>query len=952
MRKIITCLLMAFGLVSASCIAQEQSDSLLMMHLDAIDRQEIPADTSVRIGVLKNGLTYYVRRCTEPKGKVDFNLFVKAGSVLEKDNERGVAHFVEHVLFRGTKHFPGQEVMNFMRRNGIPFGHDSNAFTGCNSVRYLLNGIPCVDTAQLDSCLLLMYDWACAATMADSAIESERSIIVEEWRIKNTVSFGQQLIQDLLNNSIYTQRLSIGDMGIIQNCPPKLVRNFYKRWYQPQNQAIVVTGDFDPDAMVEKIQKLFGTLKRGKNVVPAQPAIPDADQPRIRFYQDQRLSSHSSSIIVRIPDVTTDHTIAALRKDLVRDKLKDLMKDKLEALKGKEIINCSASFLPLGDIKDSKNIVLEMSSTANNWKQTLETLLKAIEHTRRFGFKDYERKPGNWYVRAYNADSTALELPDTAGSDFGSHKSTDWAEKFYNNFFFSTVIHDFKSENTCKRHIKNTITQEQLLEAFREMTTGRNMLVAEMFPASATQPSEDEVNEIINRVRAMTDEELAAMDVKKGQKLERLHVDSLDFELTPATITKTTMRNDSITELHLSNGMKVLLWKSLPKDSIPYSIDLRFGRPLGYSSLCDEDFHYQSLLFNGRRKFQFDSGSNDVEFDPYYDRMDLGTYSSKDSTLFYKDVERYLKMMYASLTTTEVDSVAAAEQISQMQATAMTLNEPFMRSQIKIQSLPLMPSKRNAILSVDDAKALTVDGFRNMVKDYFSNFNGSTLIVKGQFSTDSVIPLVCKYIGSLPSKPQPVKRTIWPSDHYRTTDTIAVEKITNATPYCLAYMYYTWEKGYPFSQETHAHNQVLQSVLTALLLNKLRIQHSDVYSVNCKIDDKQLPLDHMACVITFSCNPTQRERIAKDADQLIREMAEDNLITQDLIDSYVKEREKHVNDTNYGSRYYDLTRELGDIVIDANDITYIKQVTPASLKAHLRQLQKKGNKHIGYLTTE
>ena len=939
-----------FTLFCVSSFAHVNNDSLIMAHLDIIDQQEIPADTSVRLGVMKNGLTYYVRRCKEPKEKANFCLLVKAGSVLEREDELGVAHFVEHMMFRRTKHF--EDLMGFFRRNGIPFGHDSNAFTGCNSVRYLLNGIPTDDTAQMDSCLLLLRDWAADAHFTDDDVDRERGIIVEEWRIKNTVSFGQQLINDLLNNSIYTQRLSIGDMEIIQNCPPKVVRGFYKRWYQPQNQAIVVTGDFDPDTMVEKIQQLFGNMKRGKNVVPKQPLIPDAETPRIRFYQDQRLPNHGSSIIIRLPDIVSDHTIGALRKEMVRDKLMDLMKDKLEALKGKDLLNGTASFLTPGDIKEGKCFVMETGSTANNWKQALETLIKAIEHTRRFGFKDYERKPGSWYVSAYNVDSTGIELPDTAGSDFGSHKSKDWADKFYNNFFFGTVINDFKSENTCKSHIRNTITQEQLLAAFREMTTGRNMLVAEMFPAGAALPSEDEVNEIINRVRAMTDEELADMNVAKGKPLERLNIDSLEFDLTPGTITKTSVRNDSITELCLSNGVKVLLWKSIPKDSIPYSIDLKFGRPLGYSSLRDEDMHYLTLLPNGRRKFEDEHGGNDVEFDPYYDRMDIGTYSTVSNEEFWKYAERRLKMMYASLTTTEVDSVEAAEKISQMQATAMTLNEPFMRSQIKIQNLPLVPSKRNAIPSVEDAKALTVDGFRNVVKDYFSNFNGSTLIIKGQFSTDTIMPMVCKYIGALPSKPEPVKRMVWPSDHYRTTDTVAVEKITNATPYCLAYMYYTWEKGYLFSQEAHAHNQVLQSVLTALLLNKLRIQHSDVYSVNCRIEDKQLPLNHMACVITFSCNPLQRERIAKDADQLIREMAEGNLITQDLIDSYVKEREKHTGDTNWGSRFYDLTRELGDIVTDDNDTTFIKQVTPASLRAHLRQLLKRGNRHIGYLTTE
>ena len=925
-------------------------DSLIMAHLDIIDRQAIPTDTSVRSGVLRNGLTYYVRRCTEPKEKANFCLLVKAGAVLEKDEEQGVAHFVEHMMFKRTKHFP--DFMGFIRRNGIPFGHDSNAFTGCNTVRYLLNGIPTNDTAQMDSCLLLLRDWAGDARFTDDDVERERSVIVEEWRMKNTVSFAQQLVQDILNNSIYTQRLSIGDMEVVKNCPPKMVRNFYKRWYQPQNQAVVVTGDFDADAMVAKIYKLFGSMKRGKNTVPAQPAIPDAEQPRVRFYQDQQLPSHSSSIIIRIPEVMTDHSIGALRKEMVRDKLKDLMKNKLEALKSKDIISSSVSFLQPADIKDCKYFVMEMNATADNWKLTLETLMKAIEHTRRFGFKDYERKPGEWYVHTYNADSTAIELPDTTGSDFGSQKSQAWTDKCQNNYFFSMVINDFKSENTCKNHIRNTMTQEQLLEAFREMTTGRNMLVAEMFPAEAALPTEDEVNAIMDRVKAMTDEELAGMDMAKGKRLERLEIDSLEFDLTPATFTKTTVRNDSITELRLSNGVKVLLWKSPSKDNLPYSIDMKFGRPMGYASLRNEDFHYQSLLHNGRRKFTDENGSNDVEFDSYYERIDVSGYNTMLGEDFWKHVERRLKMMYASLTTTEVDSVEAAEKISELQASATLLSSPLMQAQLKIQNLPASTSKRNPIPSLEDVAGLSVDGFREVVKNYFTNFNGSVLILKGQFSTDTIMPLVQKYIGALPSKAEAVKRKTWPSDHFRTTDTVAVEIITNDTPFCSTFMYYTWEKGYRFTQETHAHNQVLQSVMGVLLLNKLRIEHSDVYTVRCGIEDKQLPLNRLACVIAFNCDPTQRERIAQDVDKLVHGMAEGDLITQDLIDSFVKEREKHTNDNNWGSRYYDLTRELGDIVVDDTDTQYIKQVTPASLRAHLRRLLKQGNRHIGYLTTE
>jgi hypothetical protein len=477
------------------------------------------------------------------------------------------------------------------------------------------------------------------------------------------------------------------------------------------------------------------------------------------------------------------------------------------------------------------------------------------------------------------------------------------------------------------------------------------MLVAEMFPEGVTLPTEDEVNAVIERIRQMADEELAAVDIKVGKKLERLHVDSLNLDPVPGTVKQTTVRNDSITELMLSNGVKVLLWRS-PLKETKYCIDMKFGRPFGCAALSDEDFYYQMLLSNCRRKFSYEAGGSGVEFTDFYDRMDFGLFSTDLSEDFWKDVRARLKAMHASLTTTEVDSVEAAEKISEIRTMAVTFNEPMGKAVRRIQRLPFVTSRRGDIPTVEEAATYSVQGFRELVKDYFSNFNGSVLIVKGHFPNDSILPLVLKYIGSLPSKAEPVKRPLWASHHLRDADTAVVEKITNVTPYCATYLFYTWEKGFQFTQESHAHNQVLQSVLQSIVLNTLRIQQSDVYSPTCVVTDKQLPFDRMMCCISFTCDPTQRERIVQNVNKLLHDMANANLITQELIDSYVKEREKKAKDTNWGSRYYDLTRELGDIVIDDSDTSYIKRVTPASLKAHLNRLLKKGHLQIGYLTTE
>ena len=217
------------------------------------------------------------------------------------------------------------------------------------------------------------------------------------------------------------------------------------------------------------------------------------------------------------------------------------------------------------------------------------------------------------------------------------------------------------------------------------------------------------------------------------------------------------------------------------------------------------------------------------------------------------------------------------------------------------------------------------------------------------------MPYILKYIGALPSKPERVKRLTWPADHYKTQNTIMVEKIESPTPISQTTLFYTWEKGFEYTQQTHAHNEVLKGLLANLLVQTLRVQHSDVYTPQVLMEDALLPIPHMKITISFACNPTQRERIAKDVEQVVKQMAEGDLITWQLIESSLKMIARKYGDyksNDYIRRREYLTQELNGIVIKDGDMTYVNQVTPASLKAHLKKLLTKGNLHIGYLTTE
>ena len=928
------------------CFAQEDA---VFTHFDAIEQQQIPEDTALRRGVLPNGLTYYVRRCEKPENRVFFRLLQKGGSMVERDNELGIAHFTEHMMLKSTKHFPNGGVQPFMLRNGINVGPDMNGFTGFNTVQYLLNDIPSDNRLLVDSCLLLLRDWAGDVIIEDQGVESERNVIVEEWRMRHNVSFADQMRNDFFANSAYAERTPIGDMKIIQTCKPKLIRDFYRRWYQPQNQAVVVIGNVDPDAMVEKIRTLFGDLKRGKTPVPIPPVLPVIEQPQVSFYQDAQLPINALLMLLRLPEDAygPKNRVGDMRADKLRDEVKVLLKNRLKDLQShdKTILSVESQSMPLADA--GQLMLFNLNAATERWPQTLEALCKQIEYLRRNGITNDDIKHLKLYSNPeYNADSTAIILTDTAMvNSTDPNGSSAWIDHCSNHFYKGRAIKDRIAVQLVERHVNKTITPEQLHQTLLDLTSGRNMLIFELFPKDATLPAKDEVLAVYNRVRQMSDDELATAVVKKAAKLKRLNSDSLDFATIPGTVTSKKVLNDSITELRLSNGIKVVLWQTKVSDN---HVHVMLKRPQGHSALEDNERFYNNILSEGVRRYEWWGGSAGLSVKPYEDVIDTQ----------FRDIdkaEQCMKNLYAMLTSTEVDSVAVEEHLRKIQAMAIDGENPVAQAVLRINNMPVADTRRYLPSTPAEAATYIVDRFRQVVKDYYSNYNGSVMLVQGEYDTDSIMPGLLKYVAALPSKPEPVKRAIWPSDHYKTTNSTVTEMIENTTPICQITLCYTWEQNYQYTQLSHAHNQVLQSVLRHLLFSVLRSQHSDIYTPNCVVKDDQLPLHHLMCVISFTCDPKQRERIAADVKQLVGDMAEGDLITQELVDSYVTEVEKNktvYKDNDYQKRMRYLDRELGVIPEVNGDDTYIRQVTPASLKAHLRQLLKKGNLHVGYLTTE
>ncbi|MCQ2331458.1 MAG: insulinase family protein, partial [Paludibacteraceae bacterium] len=252
--------------------------------------QPLPFDSAVRVGHLDNGLTYYIRHNELPKERCEFHIAQRVGAILEEDNQNGLAHFLEHMCFNGTEHFQGKGIIEYFESIGVNFGGDINAYTSLDQTVYRLSNVPTYREGILDSALLVLHDWSCAVSLLPEEIDAERGVIREEWRTGRTAarrmwSRGQAV---MFPGTKYAIRDVIGDTAVINNFSYDAIRAYYKKWYGPDNQAIVIVGDIDVDQMEKKLKDLWANVPRRANFGerPYEP-IPDNETPHIGILTDK-----------------------------------------------------------------------------------------------------------------------------------------------------------------------------------------------------------------------------------------------------------------------------------------------------------------------------------------------------------------------------------------------------------------------------------------------------------------------------------------------------------------------------------------------------------------------------------------------------------------------------------------------------------------------------------------
>ncbi len=460
--------------------------------------QALEPDSAIVTGRLENGITYYLRHNTYPRGRASFYLVRNAGSILEEDNQDGLAHFLEHMAFKGTKHFPGNSLVETLERNGVPFAGGVNAYTGQDETIYNISGAPTSSEAFVDTCLLILHDWSYYLTLDPAAIDEERKVISEEWRRKQTPAFRiqKQTLPYTFKNSRYAERDVIGSLDIINNFKPEVLRNFYHKWYRTDLQAIIIIGDIDVKSVESKIQALFSAIPVEKNPAPRPVVeIPDYKGTEYVLATDPEAGRASLGLAIRHKESIAPNSVGYIRENLILTLCNSMLARRLGELQTNNALpsvrRISIVYNPLVRNYGVYNLsVTPEDNEAAAWR----TLHTENERLRRYGFTAEEFRRTKQDLLD-NLENTLLRQGGATNNENYVHDIQSW-------FLTGKPAITFRTYYTHAKQVLDEITLDDLSARLKEWNAPDNRLIVITGNSSGKHLSEAEALTIESEVRA------------------------------------------------------------------------------------------------------------------------------------------------------------------------------------------------------------------------------------------------------------------------------------------------------------------------------------------------------------------------------------------------------------------------------------------------------------------
>lgn len=717
--------------------------------LMAQQNPQLPVDPKVRTGKLENGLRYYIRNNGTPEKRADFYIAQNVGSMQEEDMQAGLAHFLEHMAFNGTKNFPGKNMLEYLQDNGIKFGTNINAYTSFDQTVYYMTDVPTTNKNLVDSCLLVLFDWSSGIALEDEEIDKERGVIREEWRTRGGAQqrLWEQLLPAMYPGSKYANRMPIGNIDVINNFKYKEIRDYYDKWYRPDLQGIIVVGDIDVDAMENQIKELFSGIElNAERAERVSFPVPDNDEPIIAIATDPEARNTSVMVFYKhepLPEELKNTQVGYLTTYLL-NAATSMMNQRFEEITQKPDAPFTYAYAYDDDYfvaKTKDAWTVTAGSAEDKIDQALAAVIRETERVKQHGFTASEYE----IVR-----TNILKSVEDSYNNRDKQKNSQYSQEYVRAFTDGEPIPGIEYEYQLIQAAAPNIPLEAINQTVKQLIGDKNLVIAITGPQKEdlVYPTREELLSVISNVKA--------------EKIEPYAEEIIDEPLisTPPTagkITKTEKDEEfGATIWTLSNGMKVVLKNTNFKDDQILMTATSYG---GTSQYAVQDPVNSKVMNNivtlgGVGNFSATDLPKVLAGKTASARPEIRlTTQSFSGSSSIKDFETMLQLVYLYFTAPRADDDAFKSYIQRMETQLKNQEaEPMVAFSDSLNYILYGNNPMVERLKPEDLKKIDYKQIMEMYKQQFRNPGSFVFTFVGNIDQENVKPIVEQYLASLPGK--------------------------------------------------------------------------------------------------------------------------------------------------------------------------------------------------------
>ncbi len=905
---------------------------------------KIDNDNTIRKGILPNGMTYYIRHNVQTKGVADFYIAQKVGSILEEKRQRGLAHFLEHMAFNGTKHFPGNTlqpgIVAWCESVGIKFGANLNAYTSVDQTVYNISAAPITREGVIDSCLLILNDWSHELLLTDKEIDKERGVIEEEWRTRRSGMAMQRLSEQAMPiiyaGTKYSDCMPIGNIDIVRTFPYNDLRDYYSKWYRPDLQAIIVVGDINEDKIEEKIKKLFAKIP-----LPQNPAhriyYPIGNNEKMILYTatDKEQPTVNFTLYMK-RDVTPKqerNTIQNYADDYKTNILRMAINDRLEELsRTKNAPFISASVRSGNFFLASTKDAFELSGVLKEGKalEAIQLLVGEVERARANGITIDELKRGK---------AEMLSYAENDYNDRSNRRNGEFVEQCVQNFLEETPIIEPEKELEIVRKLDKTVTIDDVNALAKTIITNQNQVVTMFGPDKNTfkMPTNSSIENAILKAQKQHYTPYKTQNTLTERLITKLP--------KPGSIKSERTYKYGYTEFTLSNGLKVYV---RPTNFEPDEVNLKLFSLGGKNIYPDSEMPNLTYLMAGATIGGV-AQYNDLTLEkmlagktatvtPFIDNDTRGMAGTSN----VKDTKTLLELVYLYFTQPRKDPQAFKNLMEQQQEFLTNAHVNPMLAYNDTLHKVAYATNRMASMNKEQLKRVNYNRIMHIYKELFANAANFKLILTGNININKLRPLLCQYIATLPSNN--AKETIGTYEpklvdgkktyifHKKQTTPTAITTIVI--------------KG---KMEYNNRNELLMDAIGQLLrivyTEKVREDKGGTYSVQASGNLQHHPDDEALLRIAFQTDPQKYNDLIPIVYKELEKMATEGPSQQDLdkVKAYELKVYNQVLRMNNYWEYVLYTDLYNGIDVDTNFRYIVENMTCDDIRTTLRNLLNQNN---------